>query len=91
MTTSDIRVTLYCRRSNGGALAQIALRLPEHLHHDLRATPERTGWSLGQLMVTALKNALAGAGLAGQVEGLPLPRPRHIQQTPGDLATGLDV
>jgi len=72
-------------------VARITLRLPEDLHRRLHSASERTGSSLNQMIVAALRDALARAEVAEEMEGSLLERVRHIRRTLGDLVVELET
>ncbi|MBI4493873.1 MAG: toxin-antitoxin system HicB family antitoxin [Chloroflexi bacterium] len=72
-------------------MARVTLRLPEELHRRLRAASERTGASLNQLIVAALREALARDAVVDQAEEALLEQVQHIRSALGDLAVELDV
>lgn len=72
-------------------MARVTLRLPEDLHHRLRATSERTGSSLNQLVVAALSETLARGEVAGEAEGSLLEQVQHVRLALGDLAVEVDA
>ncbi|MBI2864673.1 MAG: toxin-antitoxin system HicB family antitoxin [Chloroflexi bacterium] len=72
-------------------MARITLRLPEDLHRCLHLESQRTGSSLNQVIVAALKDALARAGAPEQSESSRMERVRHIRRILGDLAVEVDM
>jgi len=71
-------------------MTRVTLRLPEELHARLRATSQRTGTSLNQLVVTTLRDAVAHEDQANNPESALMEQVHHIRTALGGLAVELD-
>ncbi len=65
-------------------MPRVTLRLPENLHRRLRASSERAGASLNQLIVAAPSGSLTRGQVADCAESSPL---KQLQQVCSDTAS----